>query len=166
MLEECKVGAGARTSELSPSGHFVFAACNLASQLYVVDTRTMKAVASIDVDSYPVGLDISNDGRYVIVTSQGRGTAGTSGNAVNIYEVEYAEPEPVLENTDGAAVMETLKHSDNPLSENEEKAAGNIATALGRDGEATGGSTPLLVAGGVVLLLAMTGLFVRRRMQR
>ncbi len=164
--EECKVGAGARTIELSPSGHFVFAACHLASKLYVVDTRTMKAVASIDVDSYPVGLDISNDGRFVIVTSQGRGTAGTSGNAVNIYKVEYAEPEPVLENTDGAAVLETLKHHDEPSPGNKENAAGNIATALGRDGDAAGGATPLLVAGGVVLLLAMAGLFVRRRMQR
>lgn len=167
--EECKVGAGARTIELSPSGHFVFAACNLASKLYVVDTRTMKTVASIDVDSYPVGLDISNDGRYVIITSQGRGTAGTSGNAVNIYEVEYAEPEPVLKNTDGAAVMEILEHHDEPSSPSsgkEEKATGNIAIALGRDGEAAGGATPLLVAGGVVLLLVMAGIFVRRRMQR
>ena len=31
--ESCKVGDGARTIELSPSGHFVFAACNLASKL-------------------------------------------------------------------------------------------------------------------------------------
>ena len=101
--ESCQVGAGARTIEISPSGHFVFAACNLASKLYVMDTRTMKVVCSIDVDSYPVGLDISNDGRYVIVTSQGRSNGG--GNAVNIYEVNYDEPEPVLKNTDGAAVL-------------------------------------------------------------
>lgn len=105
--QSCKVGDGARTIELSPSGHFVFAACNLASKLYVVDSRSMKVAASIDVDSYPVGLDISNDGRYIIVTSQGRGNKG--GNAVNIYEVEYAEPEPVLSNTDGAAVMDLLE---------------------------------------------------------
>ena len=45
--ENCKVGDGARTIELSPSGHFVFAACNLASRLYVVDTRDMKVVGSI-----------------------------------------------------------------------------------------------------------------------
>ena len=101
--ESCQVGAGARTIEISPSGHFVFAACNLASKLYVMDTRSMKVVCSIDVDSYPVGLDISNDGRYVIVTSQGRSNGG--GNAVNIYEVNYEEPEPVLKNTDGAAVL-------------------------------------------------------------
>ncbi len=72
----------------------------------------------------------------------------------------------MLVNTDGAAVLETLKHHDEPSPGNKENSAGNIATALGRDGDAAGGATPLLVAGGVVLLLAMVGLFVRRRMQR
>ena len=124
--ESCKVGEGARTIELSPSGHFVFAACNLASRLYVVDTRDMKVVGSIEVDSYPVGLDISNDGRYVIVTSQGRGNQG--GNAVNIYEVEYEEAEPVLKNTDGAAVLEWLEHGDSVTPQKEEKNI--IATSL------------------------------------
>lgn len=124
--ESCKVGEGARTIELSPSGHFVFAACNLASRLYVVDTRDMKVVGSIEVDSYPVGLDISNDGRYVIVTSQGRGNQG--GNAVNIYEVEYEEAEPVLKNTDGAAVLEWLEHGDSVTPQKEEKNL--IATSL------------------------------------
>ncbi len=108
--ESCKVGEGARTIELSPSGRFVFAACNLASKLYVVDTRNMRTVDTISVDSYPVGLDISNDGRFVIVTSQGRGHQG--GNAVNIYEVKYAEPEPVLKNTDGAAVLNRTPQDD------------------------------------------------------
>ena len=92
--ENCKVGAGARTIELSPSGKYVFAACNNASRLCVVDTRTMKMIAEIAVDSYPVGLDISNDGKYVLVTSQGRKNGG--GNAVNIYRIDYAEPEPVI----------------------------------------------------------------------
>ncbi|MBR4296692.1 MAG: beta-propeller fold lactonase family protein [Bacteroidaceae bacterium] len=85
--ENCKVGAGARTIEASPNGKYIFVACNNASKLHVVDTRTMKTIASIDVDSYPVGLDVSEDGRYVIVTSQGR--KGFGGNAVNIYEVKY-----------------------------------------------------------------------------
>ena len=159
--EECKVGAGARTIEISPSGHFVFATCNLASKLYVVDTRTMKAVANIDVDSYPVGLDISNDGRYVIVTSQGRGNAG--GNAVNIYEVEYAEPEPVLKNTDGAAVLEMLEKKDAPDSDDEE-ASGSLAAMF--DGENGGGMTPVLVGAGAVVALAVVGLLVRRRQKK
>lgn len=93
--ENCKVGAGARTIEISPSGKYIFAACNNASRLCVVDTRTMKMIAEIAVDSYPVGLDISNDGRYVLVTSQGRKNGG--GNAVNIYQIDYPEPEPVIQ---------------------------------------------------------------------
>ena len=55
----------------------------------------MKLTASIACDSYPVGLDISKDGRYVIVTSQGRRDKG--GNAVNIYEVTYREPETPID---------------------------------------------------------------------
>ena len=98
--ENCKVGAGARTIELSPSGKYVFAACNNASRLCVVDTRTMKMIAEIAVDSYPVGLDISNDGKYVLVTSQGRKNGG--GNAVNIYRIDYAEPEPVIKEPEPA----------------------------------------------------------------
>ena len=88
----CQVGTGTRTIELSPSGNFAFAACNSASKLCVIDTRTMKMITSIDIDSYPVGLDISRDGSKVIVTSQGR--KGFGGNAVNIVEVTYATPEP------------------------------------------------------------------------
>ena len=90
--QTCKVGGGARTISLSPSGNFAFAACNSASQLCVVDTRTMKQVATLTIDSYPVGLDISADGRFVVLTSQGR--RGHGGNAVNLVEVTYKEKEP------------------------------------------------------------------------
>ncbi len=87
--QSAKVGAGARTICISPDGRYVFAACNMVSEIYVVDTETMKAVCHVPVDSYPVGMDLSSDGRYVFVTSQGRGTQG--GNAVNIYEVVYKQ---------------------------------------------------------------------------
>ena len=167
--ESCKVGDGARTIELSPSGHFVFAACNLASRLDVVDTRTMKKVASIDVDSYPVGLDISNDGRFVIVTSQGRGNSGTSGNAVNIYEVEYAEPEPVLEHTDGAAVLELLNEGDDgqkPMASVDEKEE-NVGKSLLQ--KADGFMNYVWLGGGaaiVLLALLAHALFARKRMDK
>ena len=88
--ENAKVGAGARTICITPDGRYVFAACNMESQLYVVDTQTMKTVCKIDVDSYPVGMDLSSDGRYVFTTSQGRGNRG--GNSVCIFEVEYKTP--------------------------------------------------------------------------
>lgn len=102
--ENCKVGAGARTIEMSPSGKYLFAACNNASKLCVVDTRTMTMIAEIAVDSYPVGLDVSKDGKTVIVTSQGHTQGGKTlgGLAVNIYSVEYAEPEPVIKPTQPA----------------------------------------------------------------
>ena len=153
--ENCQVGAGARTIEISPSGHFVFAACNLASKLYVVDTRTMKVVTNIDVDSYPVGLDISNDGRFVIVTSQGRGNSG--GNAVNIYEVEYTEPEPVMENTDGAAVLNMLK--DDPSKQQASVEKDNIATVLEHDGD----SLLLYIGAGLLAAVAVVAFLMRRR---
>jgi YVTN family beta-propeller protein len=89
--ENAQVGSGARTIELSPDGRYVFAACNRESALYVVDTEKMKVVTHIAVDSYPVGLDISKDGRFVFVTSQGRSNQG--GNAVNIYEIKYGQQE-------------------------------------------------------------------------
>lgn len=92
-IEKIKVGGGTRTIELSPTGRFLFAACNTASALYVVDTHTMKVIAVAPVDSYPVGLDVSPDGSLLVVTSQGR--KGYGGNAVNIFSVCYLEPETV-----------------------------------------------------------------------
>lgn len=156
--ENCKVGDGARTIELSPSGHFIFAACNLASRLYVVDSRTMTVAGSIEVDSYPVGLDISNDGRFVIVTSQGRSNQG--GNAVNIYQVDYDEPEPVLKNTDGAAVLNTINGSDDgsATAQNEE----NSATVPQHDGGNAGWQLPA-AAGGALVLAAAAFFFFRRK---
>ena len=133
--ENCKVGTGARTIELSPSGRYVFAACNNASQVCIVDTRQMKQVAAISCDSYPVGLDISKDGRYVFVTSQGRVDRG--GNAVNIYEVEYAEPEEAADEIDVVANDETEQ---------------NRGVNHDTDTEKKDWLLPCLVGGGVMLL--------------
>ena len=116
--ETCRVGGGARTLELSPSGRFAFVACNSASRLCAVNTENMKMIAEIPCDSYPVGLAISADGKQVIVTSQARGAGG---NAVNIYQVNYTEPEPVLkapvekaiEKEDSTAEMSGLRYLPN-----------------------------------------------------
>lgn len=85
--ENCKVGAGARTIEITPDGRYIVAACNFSSCLVVVDIETMEKVALIKADSYPVGLDISNDGHYVYTTSQGR--SGKGGNCVDIFRMDY-----------------------------------------------------------------------------
>lgn len=83
----CKVGGGARTLSVSPDGRYIYVACNTASALCVVDARTMKLIATVDADSYPVGLDVSADGRLVFTTSQGRSHHG--GNCVDIYRIKY-----------------------------------------------------------------------------
>lgn len=83
----CKVPAGARTIEITPDGKYIFAACNFSSALAVVNAETMKLIGTISADSYPVGLDVSKDGRYVLTTSQGR--SGHGGNSVNIFEIKY-----------------------------------------------------------------------------
>ena len=155
--ESCKVGEGARTIELSPSGRFVFAACNLASKLFVVDTRTMRTVDTISVDSYPVGLDISNDGRFIIVTSQGRGNQG--GNAVNIYQVEYDEPEPVLKDTDGAAVLRQTPIDDTNNTERAE------ASPLPSTVHALFDKSAVVIGLVAIILLLAVWWIVRRRRQ-
>ena len=90
--ESCKVGAGARTIDLTPDGRYIIAACNFSSCLTVVDAETMRVVAMIKADSYPVGLDISKDGNYVYTTSQGR--EGGGGNCVDIFKIARTPIEP------------------------------------------------------------------------
>ncbi len=124
--EKCQVGKGARTVSLSPSGNYAFVACNSASQLCVVDTRTMKLVASLTIDSYPVGLDISNDGRMAVVTSQGR--SGSGGNAVNLVKVDYAVAEPVVSDTPPATEQKKTENSTNNLTNNSIKSFINMPT--------------------------------------
>lgn len=146
--QTCKVGTGARTIELSPSGRYAFAACNNASKLCVVDTREMKLITSINADSYPVGLDISEDGRYVIITSQGR--SGGGGNAVDIFEITYPEPEPMTK--EGVAA---LNARDNDLTMPD---SDSTAVAEGmNDGEATA-TTEYLAYGGGGLAVFLAGL--------
>lgn len=85
--ESCNVPAGARTIEITPDGRFIFAACNIGSCLAVVDVEKFRQIGQVPVDSYPVGLEVSKDGRYVFVTSQGRNDRG--GNAVNVFQIDY-----------------------------------------------------------------------------
>ena len=75
------------TVDITPDGRYVVAACNFSSRLVVVDTESFKEIARIKADSYPVGLDISKDGKYVYTTSQGR--EGGGGNCVDIYQMDY-----------------------------------------------------------------------------
>lgn len=85
--QNCYVGTGARTIVISGDGKYMFAAVNNESKVSVVRTADMKVVAECPADSYPVGMDLSEDGRWLIVTSQGK--SGGGGNSVMVYEVRY-----------------------------------------------------------------------------
>ncbi|MDA9640081.1 hypothetical protein N9S85_00705 [Flavobacteriaceae bacterium] len=86
--QEVFVGYGARTIEVDPTGQYLFVAVNNDSKIVVVRTKDMKVISTCLVDSYPVGLDVSEDGKYVIVTSQGKAKKG-GGNSVMIFEIKY-----------------------------------------------------------------------------
>lgn len=145
-IEKVKVGGGARTLKASPDGKYLFVACNTASSLYVVDAEQMKVLGNIRVDSYPVGLDVSPDGRYVIVTSQGR--KGGGGNAVNIFEVIYPKGRPEIASAyplffeDGDELAEEIIED-----ENKEKAEGEEG-AYWKYGA---------IAAGVILMTSISG---------
>jgi DNA-binding beta-propeller fold protein YncE len=86
--EEVFVGYGARTIEVDPTGRYLFVAVSNESEIVIVKTEDMKIIATCPVDSFPVGLDVSADGKYVIVTSQGKAGKG-GGNSVMIFEIKY-----------------------------------------------------------------------------
>lgn len=83
------VGTGARTIVLRKDGKYLFAAVNNESKIVAVRTDDMKVVAECKADSYPVGMDISEDGKWLMVTAQGKSNGG--GNSVMVYEINYRE---------------------------------------------------------------------------
>jgi DNA-binding beta-propeller fold protein YncE len=87
--ENAFVGIGARTISIDPTGKYLFAAVNNESKVSIVRTSNMKVLASCNADSYPVGMDISEDGKTLIVTAQGK--TGGGGNSVMIFKVKYGQ---------------------------------------------------------------------------
>ena len=85
--ESVFVGCGVRTIVVDPSGKYIFAAINQGSKIAVVRTSDMKVITTCEADSYPVGMDISGDGKRLIVTAQGK--SGKGGNSVMIFDVTY-----------------------------------------------------------------------------
>ena len=85
--ENAFVGIGARTISIDPSGKYLFAAVNNESKVSIVRTSDMKVLASCNADSYPVGMDMSEDGKTLIVTAQGKSNGG--GNSVMVFKVNY-----------------------------------------------------------------------------
>lgn len=82
------VGKGARTISVSSDSKYIFAAVNNASKVEVIRAEDMTIVSSISVDSFPVGMDITNDDALLIVTSQGKPKYG-GGQSVMIFKINY-----------------------------------------------------------------------------
>jgi DNA-binding beta-propeller fold protein YncE len=83
------VGIGARTIEITPDGRYILVCVNNESKIAVIDAERMEVIYNLPVNKFPVGLAISPDGKYAVVTSQGKESVVPSGNAVNVYEIVY-----------------------------------------------------------------------------
>jgi DNA-binding beta-propeller fold protein YncE len=81
------VGTGVRTIEVTRDGRYIFACVNNKSKVAVVRSADMKVVAEVGADSFPVGMALSPDERFLAVTAQGRDNGG--GNSVMIYSIAY-----------------------------------------------------------------------------
>lgn len=95
--QNCYVGPGVRTISVSNGGRYIFACVNEASKIVAVETSSMKVVSEIPADSFPVGMEITDTNDYLLVTAQGKASAG-GGHSVTIYKVsmpvESALPKP------------------------------------------------------------------------
>lgn len=151
--ENCKVGSGARTMELSPKGDYIFVACNFDSRLCIVDS-TMTLVAEIEADSYPVGLDVSPDGKWLITTSQGRAEAIGAGNCVDIFSLsgldsDFQYVEPGVDTADAAVATDSVAA---PLNQPQQPESGR-----------NGFITIIIAAIAVIAVAAITIVLLRRR---
>ncbi len=87
--KSASVGIGARTIEMTPDGRYILVCVNNESKIAVIDAEKMEVIYTLPVSKFPVGLAISPDGKYAVVTSQGKESVVPSGNAVNVYEIVY-----------------------------------------------------------------------------
>lgn len=112
--KSASVGYGARTISVDDSAQYLYAAVNGRSEIKVVRTRDMAVVATIQADSYPVGMDLSPDGKWLVVTAQGHSDGG--GNSVMVYRVETGAKVP-----DIAPVSDTARQAPAPVSDTAKK---------------------------------------------
>lgn len=85
-LHQTRTGSGTRTIALSPDGTRLYAVVNNESKIVALDAANLQIILEIPVDSFPVGLDVSPDGKQLWTTSQGRKLRG--GNSISIYKIE------------------------------------------------------------------------------
>lgn len=78
------MGSGVRTIALSNDEKYLYATLNSSSHIAVVDVDNFKVVEKQKVASFPVGLAVSPDDKYIAITSQGKAGQG-GGNHVDIF---------------------------------------------------------------------------------
>lgn len=82
------VGLGVRSFKAHPKHDYLFLTSNNGSEIIIVKSTDLSVLGRVPVDSYPVGLSISPDGKYLWVTSQGKDAQG--GNSVSVFLItEY-----------------------------------------------------------------------------
>lgn len=82
------VGLGVRSFKVHPKFDYLFLTSNNGSEIIIAKSTDLSVLGRVPVDSYPVGLSISPDGKYLWVTSQGKESQG--GNSVSVFLItEY-----------------------------------------------------------------------------
>ncbi len=84
------LGPGVRTIAKAHHSNYLFAAINNSSEIAILDSKSLSLLGKIKADSYPVGMEVSPNDNYLIVTSQGRNSAG--GNSVMVFEIKNQTP--------------------------------------------------------------------------
>jgi len=87
-FESCYLGKGVRTISCTENGEYIFATINNESRIDVIKTNNMAKIASINADSFPVGMTLNSSNNLLIVTSQGKSQYG-GGNSVMIFKIDY-----------------------------------------------------------------------------
>jgi DNA-binding beta-propeller fold protein YncE len=82
------IGLGVRSFKVHPKFDYLFLTSNNGSEIIITKSTDLSVLGRVPVDSYPVGLSISSDGKYLWVTSQGKESLG--GNSVSVFLItEY-----------------------------------------------------------------------------
>lgn len=90
------IGLGVRSFKIHPSLNYIFSTSNNGSEIIILKSDDLKVLGRVPVDSYPVGLGISPNGKYLWTTSQGKDSMG--GNSVSVFLIsEYLSQQIILD---------------------------------------------------------------------
>lgn len=82
-----KMNSGVRTISLSNDEKYIYAALNDSSEFAILNAKNLDIVYKYKIASFPVGLAVSEDDKYIALTSQGKDGRG-GGNHVDIFKRE------------------------------------------------------------------------------